>query len=113
MLSERDRHCDSGTGSGEIEQIVAIVNVVNIYLIGFIPRGRPHLRPRINERNPITVIEKPRIASYVNKRELEYAEKVFPSKVELKAIFRNSVAAITAALTPSAMVSVPRTGARL
>ena len=42
-----------------------------------------------------------------------YVEEVFPPKVKLKAIFRNSVTAITSALTPRVMLILPGIGPRL
>jgi hypothetical protein len=93
--------------------VVPIVGVINIYVVGFVPRRRPRFRPRINERHPIAVVLKARIPAYEDRRKAVDAEEVVTPEVEPEAVFRNSIAVIAAALTPTVVFVIPRTGARL
>jgi hypothetical protein len=113
ILSRRDIDCDPDAGAHAVIYVVPIVGVINIYVVGFVPRRRPRFRPRINERHPIAVVLKARIPAYEDRRKAVDAEVVVTPEVEPEAVFRNSVAVIAAALTPAVMFVVPRTGARL
>jgi hypothetical protein len=93
--------------------VVPIAGVIDIYVVGFVPRRGPRFRPRINERNPIAVVLEARISAYEEHRKAVDAEEVLTPEVEPEAVFRNSVAVVAAALLPGAVFVIPRTGARL
>jgi len=93
--------------------VVPIAGVIDIYVVGFVPRRRPRFRPRINERHPIAVVLKARIPAYEDHRQAADAEEVIAPEVASEAVFGNPVAVIAAALTSSTVVVIPRTGARL
>jgi hypothetical protein len=112
-LLRRDTDCDPDAGVHAVIYVVPIVGVINIYVVGFVPRRRPRFWPWINERNPIPVVLKARIPAYEDRRKAVDAEEVVAPEVEPEAVVRNSVAVIAAALTPTAVVVIPRTGARL
>jgi len=78
-----------------------------------IPPFRPHFRPWINEGDPIAVILEAWISTYEDQRQPVDAEVVVTSEIKIEAVLRYAVTVIAAALTPAAMVVVPRPGARL
>jgi len=112
-LLERNGHRDSNAGVHAIIEVVPIAGVVKIYIVGFVPSRRPRFRPRINKRHPIAVVLEARIPAYEEQRKPADAEEVVTPEVVPKAVIRNSVAAIAAALLPGAVIVIPRTRARL
>jgi hypothetical protein len=113
ILLERDTDCDPDAGVHAVIYVVPIVGVINIYVVGFVPRRRPRFRPRIDKRNPIAVVLEARIPAHEDRRKAVDAEEVVTPEVEPEAIIRNSVAVVAATLTPTAVVVIPRSGPRL
>ena len=113
ILLERDGDGDTGAGAGTVIHVVPIVGVIKIYVVGFVPRCRPHFRPRINECDPIAVVAEAWIPANENHRQAVDAEIVRSPPVGPEAVFRYAVAVIAAALSPSVVVVIPRLGPRL
>lgn len=93
--------------------VVPIVGVINVHIVGFVPGSRPHLRPRIDKCDPISVVLEAGSAAYENQRKTADAEGVAASEVTSEAGVRNPVAVVSAALTPRSVFGIPRTSARL
>jgi len=94
-------------------KIVAVVGVVEVHVIVFIPQRRPVLRPGIDESHPITVVLEARESADKNHREVIDAEEVVAPKIAMETGVRNAIAVITTALRPRVVFVIPRGGARL
>ena len=92
---------------GTVEQIVAVIDVVDIDIVGAIPGWRPCLRAGINHTEP----EAPELKTGATFDHYDgnvvNAKPVSAAKMSAEAIFRNAVSVITAALVPGAMLTAP------
>lgn len=110
---ERNRDCNPHAGVLAVVYVVPIIAVIDIDIVGFVPIWRPVFRPWIDKRDPITVVLEARVTAYKEHRKAADAEEVFTPEVAPETVFRNAVAVVTAALLPTAVISIPRAGARL
>src|SRR5579872_4457483 len=109
QILKRDGDRDPDAGVVAVIQVIP-VGVIEIDIVGLIPRRGPRFRPWIDERNPVAVVLETRIASYKEQRKAADPEEMVGAEIEFEAIVGNPVPVIAAALLPGAVVSVPRTG---
>ena len=105
--------CDPGTRAHPVECVIPVTPVIDIHVVGLVPVRRPRLRPRIHERNPITVVLEARIPAYEDHRKAADAKEVVISEGEAEARVGDAVAVIAATLAPGAVIVIPRVSARL
>jgi len=96
-----------------VVQIVPIPGVVKIHIVGLVPVIPPAFRPRIDNRDPVSVILEARLSSDEDQGKTVDAEEVVVPEEEPEADVGDPVAVIAAALVPALMFILPRTGARL
>ena len=89
----------------EVISVVVIV-VIDVQLVGVVPVVRPIFRPRVHEQERIPAIGEPGIAQ-VHGGAVLHAERVLVPKGEREGVLRNVVAAVAAALRPSAVIAGP------
>ena len=103
----RDDDCNRNAGVPRVVHVVAIVNVIHINVVGFVPVRCPVSRPRVNHTEPIAaVLEAWEPANQFEGKAVD-AESVAPTIVATEIRVRNAVAVIAASLTPSAVVGLP------
>ena len=99
---DADRNSDGGISA--VEQIIAIVNIVDVDVIGVIPVIRPVPWPWVNKTKPITTILEARISANDQEGQALDSERMAWSEVPVKSVVGDSVATIAATLLPGAMV---------
>jgi len=110
---ERNRDGDWVVRVIAVIQIVPIPGVVKIHIVGLVPVLPPAFRPRIDNRDPVSVILEARLSSDKDQGKAVDAEEVVMPEKEPEAAVGNPVAVIAAALAPALVFVLPRTGARL
>jgi len=110
---ERNGDCDWEARVIPVVQIVPISSVVEIHVVVLVPVLSPGFRPRINNRDPVSVVLETRHSADENQRKTIDAEEVIVAEVEPEAVFRNPEAVIAATLSPVLMFVFPRTSTRL
>ncbi len=112
------RHCQERGLQGDVdgdgnprmyavEQIVAVVDVVDIDIVGAVPGRRPCFRAGINHTEPQAPELKTGATFDHYDGNIVNAKPVSAAKMSTEAIFRNAVSVITAALVPGAMLKAP------
>jgi hypothetical protein len=82
------------------------IAVADINVVGGIPVWRPVSRPRINHHERIAAVLEARVTRNYDGLALN-AKPVPRAEIEAETIFRNVIAAISAALPPSAVIGLP------
>jgi len=106
-LLKRNHDCDPDARVIPVIHVIPAIDVININVVGFVPRRRPILRPWIHERDPVAVVLETRIPAHEKHRKGAHAEEVLSPEVEPEAVIGNSVAVIAAALLPGAVLRIP------
>src|SRR5882762_9746981 len=96
--SERDVNGDCNAGMMLVIHVVAVIDVVNVNVVGFIPGARPVFRPRIDDTEPEAPVLESRIASHDNHRGAVNAEPASAAKVIVEAGFGNAISPVAATL---------------
>ena len=87
--------------------VVTVIGINDIDIVSFVPVVRPGFRPWVKHAEPIPIILKAGI-SFINFHGVAVdAETMILTKVAVIMVFRNTIAAITAALLPCAVISLP------
>src|SRR6267142_2669756 len=105
--SERDVDGDGNAGMMPVIHVVAVIDVINVDVVGFIPGARPVFRPRIDNTEPEAPVLESRIASHHNHRGAVNSEPASAAKVIVEADFGNAVAPVAATLAPGMMFMLP------
>ena len=103
----RDDDCNRNAGVPRVVHVVAIVNVIHINVVGFVPVRCPVSRPRVNHTEPIAAVLEAWEPANQFEGEAVDAESVAPTIVATEIRVRNAVAVIATSLTPSAVVGLP------
>ena len=103
----RDADCNSNGGIPAVEQVIAVVDVVDIDVVGVVPVIRPVFWPWVNETEPIALVLEAWISAHNKEGEAVDAEAMVLTKVSTETVVRNTVAVVAAALLPSAVVGIP------
>ena len=103
----RDDDCNRNAGVPRVVHVVAIVNVIHINVVGFVPVRCPVSRPRVNDTEPIAAVLEAWEPANQFEGEAVDAESVAPTIVATEIRVRNAVAVIATSLTPSAVVGLP------
>jgi hypothetical protein len=90
-----------------VVHVVSVVDVVHIDIVSPVPGSGPGFRARINHAEPVATVLEPRVAFNHYDRHLMHAEPVSAAEVGVKAIVRNAVSVISAAIVPGAMLALP------
>ena len=88
-----------------VVQVIPVA-VANINVVGGIPVWRPVAWPGVNHHERIAAVLEARVSRNYEGLALN-AKPVPHAKVEPETILRNVIAAITAALSPSAVIGLP------
>jgi hypothetical protein len=101
---QRDVDCNSGTARiPAIEQIIAVVYIVHVYVVGLVPILSPVFRIRVHGAEPIPVVLKARISTYGQEWQAIDMEEMPPAKVGVEVVVRDAIAVVPAPLLPAAM----------
>ena len=98
---------DSIAGIPSVVQVIAVSRVVDIHIIVVVPVVGPVFRPRVNQTEPIASVLEAWVSAHDNYWVAVDAERVTRTKVAIVAVVGNSVAIVTAALLPIAMLGLP------
>ena len=98
---------DSIAGIPSVVQIIAVSRVVDIHIIVVVPAVGPVFRPRINQTEPIASVLEAWVSAHDNYWVAVDAERVTRTKVAIVAVVGNSIAIVTAALLPIAVLGLP------
>ena len=98
---------DSIAGVPSVVQVIAVSRVVDIHIIVVVPVVGPVFRPRVNQTEPIASVLKARVSAHDDYWVAVDAERVTRTKVAIVAVVGNSVAIVTAALLPIAVLGLP------
>jgi hypothetical protein len=98
---DADRNSDGGISA--VEQVIAIVNVVDVDVVGVIPVIRPVPWPGVNKAKPITTLLEAGVSANDQEGQAFNSEPMAWTKVSMKAAVRDSVATIAATLLLGAM----------
>jgi len=110
-LLEHDGDRKPEAGISAVVQVIAVV-IANVHVVGIVPVIRPALWPRVKEHEPEAAVLEARIPPNYHGPAVD-AEPVAAAKIHLEAVLRNVVAAIAAALRPTAMLGLPVSGTTL
>ena len=108
-----DTDGDSIPGIPAVVQVIAVLGVVDIHIIVFVPVVFPVFWPWVNDTEPKAAVLEAGIPPTDHQREAVDVEPVILTEVAAKIVFRNTVAAVAATLLPAAVLSLPSTGAML
>ena len=98
---------DSVAGIPSVVQVIAVSRVVDIHIIVVVPVVGPVFRPRVNQTEPIASVLEAWVSAHDNYWVAVDAERVTRTKVAIVAVVGNSVAIVTAALLPIAVLGLP------
>ena len=104
---KRDADRNSGVGIPAVVHVIAVVNIGDINVVVVVPVISPVFRPRVNRTDPVAFVLEARVSAHHLEWQSVDAKPMFLTKVSAVAVFRDAVAAIPAALLPSAMVGIP------
>lgn len=82
------------------------VAVANVNVVGSVPVWRPVSGPRINHHERIAAVLEARVTRNYDGLALN-AKPVPRPEIKTETIFRNVIAPVTAALSPSAVIGLP------
>jgi hypothetical protein len=102
---DADRKPDIGIAS--VVQVVAVVDIGDVNVVVVIPVVPPIFRPWVNETDPIALILEAGESANNNKGPVVNPEPMVTTKVSTVAVVGDSVAVVTSALLPVAVVRVP------
>jgi hypothetical protein len=108
-----DGNCDPILGIPAVVQVIAVVGVVDIHVIVFVPVVGPVFGDRVQETEPVAVVLEAGIAAKNYQREAVNAEPVIPAEVTAEPFFRNMVTVVAATLLPGAVLGLESIGAML
>lgn len=94
-----------------VVEVIAVVDVVDVNVVGFIPGGRPIFRQRIYDAQPKTVVLESRVTADHHDRVVVDMKPVGAAEVHAESVFGDAVAAISAAVVPGVMFALPVVGA--
>lgn len=102
-------HVDSDRNSrvAAVEHVVAVVHVVNVHVVGFIPGRSPVFGPWIDDAEPETSILEARVSAHDQDGGAMNAKPVTAAKTGAEACFRNAVSTVSAAFMPAPMLVRP------
>jgi hypothetical protein len=103
----RDAHRDADAGIASVVEVVSIVDIADIDLVIVVPVVAPVGRPRVNNAQPVALVLETRISADHQEGKALDAKSVIRSEIAAKAVVRDPVAVITAALLPGAVVRLP------
>jgi len=90
-----------------VVQVIAVVVIVHVNVIVVVPVVRPIFWPRIYETEPISAVLKAPMTANIPHWQTVYSESVILAVVPPKPVVWNTVADISAALLPGAMLGLP------
>ena len=90
-----------------VVQVIPVVVIVDVNVIVVVPVVRPIFWPRIYETEPISAVLKTPMTANIPHWQAVYPESVILAVVPPKPVVRNTVADISAALLPRAMLGLP------
>ena len=87
--------------------VIPVIDVVDVYVVGFVPSARPVFRPRIYDTEPEAPVLESGVSTHDEHWGAVNAKPVSTAKMRTEAVFRNAVAPVTPAFVPSMMFPLP------
>jgi len=103
----RNADCKSDIGIPAVVHVVAVVSIDDINVVVVVPVISPVFRPRVKGTDPITLVLEARVSPHNLKGKAVDTKPMVLPEVSAEAVVRDAVAAIPAALLPSAVVGIP------
>ncbi len=100
-------------GIPTVVQVIAVVGIVDVHVVVFIPVVGPVFGDRIQETEPVASVLEAGISAKNYQREAVNAEPVVAAKVTAEPVFRNVVTVVAATLLPGAVLGLESIGAML
>jgi len=100
-------------GIPTVVQVIAVIGIVDVHVVVFVPVVGPVFGDRIKETEPVAVVLEAGIAAKNYQREAVNAEPVVAAKVTAEPVFRNMVTVVAATLLPGTVLGLESIGAML
>jgi hypothetical protein len=113
LLIHINGDCDPVLGIPTVVQVIAVVGIVDVHVVVFVPVVGPVFGDRVQETEPVAVVLEAGIAAKNYQREAVNAEPVIPTKITAEPVFRNMVTVVAATLLPGAVLGLESIGAML
>ena len=104
---KRDVERYSNSGMAAVIHVIAIVDIVDVHVVSFVPTARPVFRPRINHAEPEAAVLESGVATHDQNWGAVNAKPVSAAKICTEAVLRNAVASVPTALAPSMVFMLP------
>ena len=104
---ERDVDSNGDTWMAAVVHVIAVIDVVHVYVVGFVPGACPGFRPWINDTEPEAAVLESGVSIHDNDRSAVDAEPVSTAKMRTEAICRNAVTVVAPTLVPIMMFMFP------
>jgi hypothetical protein len=102
LHGDADRNPHAGIVA--VVHVVAVVSISDVDVVIVVPVVRPVLRPRVEKRNPITLVLESGVPVINRKGEAVEPKPVLRAEIAAIAVLGNPIAAIATALLPGAVV---------
>jgi hypothetical protein len=90
-----------------VKHVIPVIDVVDVYIVGFVPVRRPVFRPRVYDAEPEAPILEAGESPYDQDWCAVHAKPVSTAEMRTEAGFRNVIAPVTPALAPGTMFTLP------
>jgi hypothetical protein len=97
----RDADCNFYAGIVAVVHVVAVAPISDVDVIVVVPVIRPVFRPRIEKRNPVTLVLESGVSTINHKRETVDPKPMLRTEIGAIAVLGNTVAVVAAALVAS------------
>jgi len=105
LLRDADRDADTRISS--VEQVIAVINVVDIYVVVVVPAISPFARPWIHKADPIPAVLKPWVSANGHGGKATDAKSMLRSEVSAVPALGDAIPVVAAALLPAAVIGLP------